>query len=108
MRFRNVFLFSSIILMLALIVICYPQIYYFKDKVYYKSFYVYYDEKIPPEVFPILDQVEEKLKKSSLYDQNVNFKIFLRSDVNNYNILPYQFNNNVAGWVIAFIKNVFL
>lgn len=108
MRFRNIFLFSSIILVLALIVICYPQIYYFKDKVHYKNFYVYYDEKIPQEVFPILDQVEERLKKSRLYDQNINFKIFLRNDVNNYNMLPYQFNNNVAGWVIAFIKNVFL
>lgn len=108
MKLRNIFLLFSAILVLALVVICYPQIYYFNDKVHYKSFYVYYDKKIPQEIFPILDQVEERLKKSQLYDQKVNFKIFLRSDVSNYNILPYQFNNNVAGWVIPFIKNVFL
>jgi hypothetical protein len=108
MKLRNIFLLFSTILVLALIVICYPQIYFFNDKVHYKNFYVYYDKKIPQEIFPILDQVEERLKKSQLYDQKVNFKIFLRSDVSNYNILPYQFNNNVAGWVIPFIKNVFV
>ncbi len=108
MKLRNIFLLFLIISVLALIVICYPQIYYFNDNVHYKNFYVYYDKKIPQEVFSILDQVEERLKKSSLYDQKVNFKIFLRSDASNYNILPYQFNNNVAGWVIPFIKNVFL
>ena len=36
-----------LILVLALIIICYPQIYFFNDKVHYKNFYVYYDKKIP-------------------------------------------------------------
>ena len=105
---KFVFYILSNFFVLALIIICYPQMYFFNDKVHYKNFYVYYDKKIPQEIFSILDQVETRLKKCQLYDQKVNFKIFLRSNVNNYNTFPYQFNNNAAGWAAPFIKNVFL
>ena len=62
MKLRNIFLMLSAILVLALIVICYPQIYLFNDKVHYKNFYVYYDKKIPQEIFPILESVLMDLK----------------------------------------------
>ena len=106
MKLQNIFLLFLAILVLALILICYPQIYFFNDKVHYKNFYVYYDKKIPQEIFPILDQVEERLKKSQLYDQTVNFKIFLRSDVSNYNIIMLLDGLYLSSKMYFYIKQI--
>jgi len=99
--------FSFLVFILA-IVILFPQIYYFNDKIKYKNFQVFYDQKIPNEIFPILDNVEQLIQKSECYDPDLNFKIFLRSDANKYNLLPFQFPEVGSGHAIPGIKNVFL
>lgn len=88
--------------------LCCPQLYYFNDKIKYKNFCVYYDKKLPIELYSVLDTVDELVRKSELYDPKLNFKIFLRSDANKYNRLPFQFPDSCSAWVIPVIKNVFL
>ena len=90
------------------LIVFYPQAYYFNDKIEYKNFKVYYDKKIPDQIYEILDTVDLLIQKSDFYDSKVNFKIFLRSDVDKYNALPFQFPAGCAAWVIPGIKNVFV
>lgn len=89
-------------------IIAYPQAYYFSDKIEYKNFQVYYDTKIPDSIYPILDEVDRLIKQSDYYDPHLRFKIFLRSDVNKYNLFPFQFPDLGSGQAIPLIKNVFL
>lgn len=93
---------------IAVLIICYPQYYYFNDKIEYKNFQVYYDKKIPDQIYAILDAVDEAIQKSDCYNPKLSFKIFLRSDANKYGILPFQFPDKGSGWAIPIIKNVFL
>lgn len=89
-------------------VICYPQIYYFNDKIEYKNFRVYCDIKMPDQIYPILDEVDRLIRQSDCYDPHLKFKIFLRSDVRKYNLFPGQFPDRGYGQAISLIKNVFL
>ncbi len=91
-----------------LLIICYPQAYYFSDKIVYKNFHVYYDKKIPDQIYVTLDTVDQLIRKSDLYDPNVQFKIFLRSNADKYNALPFQFPDVGSGCAISVIKNVFI
>ena len=91
-----------------LLIICYPQAYYFNDKIEYKNFQVYYDKKIPVQIYATLDAVDQAIQKSDCYNPKLNFKIFLRSDANKYDTLPLQFPDKGSGWAIPIIKNVFL
>jgi hypothetical protein len=45
-------------------IICYPQIYYFSDKIEYKNFRVYCDVKMPDQIYPILDDVDRLIRQS--------------------------------------------
>lgn len=92
----------------SFLVICYPQCYYFNDKIEYKNFQVYYDKKIPDQIYATLDAVDQAIRKSDCYNPKLNFKIFLRSDANKYNALPLQFPDKGIGQAICIIKNVFL
>lgn len=92
----------------ALLVICFPQAYYFDDHIEYKNFHVYYDKKIPDQIYPILDTVDDLIRKSDFYDPELKFNIFLRSDVQKYTTFPFQFPDDCTGWTIPLIKNVFL
>ncbi|MDR3647242.1 MAG: hypothetical protein P4L22_06900 [Candidatus Babeliales bacterium] len=98
-----IFLACAIVL-----IICYPQSYYFNDKIEYKNFQVYYDKKIPNQIYAILDTVDQLIIKSECYSPELKFKIFLRSDENKYNSLPFQFPDKGTGWAIPIINNVFL
>lgn len=89
-------------------IICFPQLYYFNDKIEYKNFRVYCDIKIPDQIYPILDEVDRLIRQSDCYDPHLKFKIFLRSDVNKYNLFPGQFPDGGFGQAIPLIKNVFL
>lgn len=93
---------------LSILIICFPQIYYFKDKIEYKNFQVYYDKKIPDQIYATLDAVEQSIQKSECYNPHLKFKIFLRSDANNYGILPLQFPDRGSGQAVPIIQNVFL
>lgn len=99
---------SVIFVCALLLIICYPQAYYFNDKIVYKNFHVYYDKKIPDQIYATLDTVDQLIRKSDFYDPNVQFKIFLRSDADNYNVLPFQFPDRGSGCAVSVIKNVFL
>lgn len=89
-------------------IISFPQVYYFNDKIEYKNFRVYCDIKIPDQIYPILDEVNRLIRQSDCYDPHLKFKIFLRSDVTKYNLLPGQFPNGGFGQTISLIKNVFI
>lgn len=90
------------------IIICFPQIYYFNDVVKYKNFCVYYDKKIPDQIYQILDSVEQLIQQSECYNSKLVLKIFLRSDSSKYNVFPWQFPEKCIGWTIPFINNIFL
>lgn len=99
-------LISLVFIFLA--IIAYPQAYYFNDKIAYKNFRVYCDIKISDQIYPILDEVERLIRQSECYDPTLRFNIFLRSDVNNYNLFPGQFPSGGYGQTISLIKNVFI
>ena len=107
-RFKKWCILLLSIVVLTAVIIAYPSIYYFKDKIEYKNFQVFYDQKIPNEIFPILDTVEQLIQASECYDPNLKFRIFLRSDPNKYNLFPFQFPEKGSGQTIPAIKNVFL
>jgi hypothetical protein len=88
--------------------IFYPQLYFFKDKIEYKNFQVYYDTKIPDSIYPILDEVDSLISQSECYDPHLKFKIFLRSDTDKYTLFPFQFSDRGSGQAIPLIKNIFL
>lgn len=103
-----VFIVFVALVCISTIIICYPQLYYFNDKIEYKNFQVYYDKKIPDQIYTILDTVDQSIQKSEVYDPKMKFKIFLRSDVDKYNTFPLQFPDVGSGWTIPVIKNVYL
>ena len=97
--------FFVALILAFLIVIANPQWYYFEDKLEYKNFLVYYDKSLPNETIAMLDQVEILIKKSPFYRPNLKFKIFLRSDVNKYNLLPFQFSELGYGQTVQMLSN---
>src|SRR5579863_7599006 len=102
----SLIIIASIFVFVA--IICYPQAYYFNNKIEYKNFRVYCDVKISDQIYPILDKVDLLIRRSDCYDPHLKFKIFLRSDVNKYNLFPVQFPDRGFGRAIPLIKNVFL
>lgn len=102
----SLILIASIFVFIA--IIAYPQAYYFNDKIEYKNFRVYCDIKIPDQIYPILDEVDLLIRQSDCYDPHLKFNIFLRSDVNKYNLFPGQFPDGGFGQTISLIKNVFI
>ena len=112
MKMRSFLKRTSLILIASIFalitIISYPQAYYFNDKIEYKNFLVYCDIKIPDQIYPILDEVDRLIMQSDCYDPHLKFNIFLRSDVNKYNLFPGQFPNGGFGQTISLIKNVFI
>ncbi len=53
----------------------------------------------------MLDQVEILIKKSPFYRPNLKFKIFLRTDFNKYNLLPFQFSELGYGRCVQMLSN---
>lgn len=104
---RTSFIFVTSIIAFV-VVISYPQAYYFSDKIEYKNFRVYYDSKIPDQMYAVLDEVERLIRRSDCYDPHLKFNIFLRSDVSKYNLFPGQFPNGGYGQTISFTRNVFI
>lgn len=105
---KSIFITLIALICTSTVIICYPQLYYFDDKIEYKNFQVYYDKKIPDQIYAILDAVDQSIRKSDVYDPELKFKIFLRSDADRYNALPLQFPDDCIGWTIPVIKNVYL
>lgn len=106
MKKISLILIASIFAFITMIF--YPQAYYFNDKIEYKNFRLYSDTKIPDQIYSILDEVDLLIRQSDCYDPLLKFKIFLRSDVNKYNLFPFQFPDRASGQTIPLIKNVFL
>jgi hypothetical protein len=106
--FLRLFMILMGVICTSILIIFYPQHYYFDNKIEYKNFQVCYDKKIPNEIYNILDSVNQKIQKSNCYSSKIKFKIFLRSDSKKYNIFPLQFPARGSGWTIPIIKNIFL
>ncbi len=107
MKTKVLILLSSFVVLIVafLMAIANPQWYYFKDKLEYRNFLVYYDKILPDETIAILDQAEVLIKKSFFYRPNLKLKIFLRSDFNKYNLLPFQFRKLGYGWTVQYLSN---
>ncbi len=105
---KRISLILIVLIFTFIAIILYPQAYYFNDKIEYKNFRLYCDTKIPDQIYPILDEVDRLITQSECYDPHLKFKIFLRSDVNKYNLFPGQFPDGGFGQTISLIKNVFI
>ncbi|KTC73937.1 hypothetical protein Lbir_0993 [Legionella birminghamensis] len=108
---RKIARFVSAIIVLVLfaaIILYYPQLYYFDYNLKYKNFILYSDKRIPREADSLLDKVDLKIKRSPLYNQEATFKIFLRSNYNIHNIMPYQFAAQPFAITRPLIRNIFI
>ena len=99
-----IFIFAALILS-ALLLINNPQWYYFADKLDYKHFSLFYDKTISERAKPVLDQVETLIERSSFFEPNLKFKVFLRNDPSHYNSFPFQFADKGFGQSIQFLSN---
>lgn len=102
-RFLLTVLGSSFLYLFLLI---YPN-FLFGNKYEYKNFKVFSDEKISEEIAPILDQVQERISKSELYEEKDKFRIYL---CNKKWRFSFFVRNPKAGGVVNFLisPNVFI
>lgn len=101
--------FVVFFLALFAFLICFPELYWFEDKLSYKNYLVFYDKKIPNQIYSILDEVDKLVKKSDFYNPKVTLKIYLRSNEKNYNsFFPGLFPKEALGWIIPIVKNIYL
>lgn len=109
---KNIFKFSVIIVLsiiaFILIIFCYPQLYFFDYNVKYNKFKVFSDKPISQEARLTFKKVDELIKKSEIYDPNLTFKIFLRSDCSIHNTLPWQFSERGYAITRPIIQNIFI
>lgn len=99
----------SFLLIFAYFIISYPELYWFSHRLNYKSYSIFYDKEIPKSIFTILDEVDQLIKKSDLYDPKITIKIYVRSDEHKYNsLLPYQFPKHGLGWKLPINNNIFI
>ncbi|MCA9507703.1 MAG: hypothetical protein KC505_04690 [Myxococcales bacterium] len=104
-KIASIFFAFVVLISSFLLIINYPQWYYFEDNLEYKQFRIFYDKPISKNAVQVLDRVEELIKQSSFFEPNLKFKIFLRNDPKKYNIFPFQFNDKGFGQTIQFVSN---
>lgn len=80
---------------------------YFPRCLKYKNFYVYSDDPLPESARSVLDEVENRIQESPLYNPNLKFKIFVRQNPNSYSWIPLQFTQGY-GQTVSIIENVFI
>lgn len=102
------FLIAILSITLIVILICFPQLYYFDNKLVYKNFTIYSNIPFPSNTPLILDNVEKLIQKSEIYDSDLHFKIFLRSDYNIHRLLPWQFSDSAYAITRPLIRNIFI
>jgi hypothetical protein len=95
------------------VVILYPQFYCCKNQFQLGQYKIYFcgnDESNNNRaaITTVINRVDKLLRKSELFDHNLHFKIFIRS--NNYSCinLPWQFNEKAYGQTIPLFYNIFI
>jgi hypothetical protein len=69
-----------------LLTICFPQ-YLFAHNVAYKNFKVYSREPLDENIYKVLDDAQARLSKSSIYDGEINRRVFLTNGFGMYAFL---------------------
>ena len=85
MRYKG-FYFIIILAVIFIIFILFPSLSLYRNHISYKQFNIYSDIEINDNIYGILDDIEEMLMTSEIYDKSLNFKIFISSDFKPYSI----------------------
>ncbi len=105
---RNKGFYLIIILAVIFIVfILFPNISFYRNKINYKQFNIYSDIEISDNIYSILDDVEKMLMASEIYDNSLNFKIFISSHFSPYSIFCPTLKDAFAA-TYPIINNIFI
>ena len=103
----NGFYIIIILAAIFIIFIIFPNLSFYRHHVNYKQFNIYSDTKINETIYKILDTVEEKLKKSEIYADDLNYRIFISSDFKPYSIFCPSLKDAFAA-TYPIINNIFV
>jgi len=106
MRYKG-FYIIIILAVIFIIFIIFPNLSFYRHQVNYKQFNIYSDTKINETIYKILDTVEEKLKKSEIYADDLNYRIFISSDFKPYSIFCPSLKDAFAA-TYPIINNIFV
>lgn len=101
--------FYIIIILAAIFIIfiIFPNLSLYRHHVSYKQFNVYANTKINDTIYRILDDVEEKLKASEIYNDDLSYKIFISSGFKPYSIFCPSLKDAFAA-TYPIINNIFI
>jgi len=106
MRYKG-FYIIIILAVIFIIFIIFPNLSFYRHQVNYKQFNIYSDTMINETIYKILDTVEEKLKKSEIYADDLNYRIFISSDFKPYSIFCPSLKDAFAA-TYPIINNIFI
>ena len=106
MRYKG-FYIIIILAVIFIIFIIFPNLSFYRHQVNYKQFNIYSDTMINETIYKILDTVEEKLKKSEIYADDLNYRIFISSDFKPYSIFCPSLKDAFAA-TYPIINNIFV
>jgi hypothetical protein len=86
--------------------ICFPQ-YLFAHEVSYQKFQVYSRQPFDERIYKVLDDAEARLSKSSIYDREINRRVFLTNSHGMYLFLSNKAFRSFANSV-PFINNILI
>jgi hypothetical protein len=105
---KKIFISLFIIVSVGFFVILNPAL-YFSNCFAYKNFRVYSGFQLPKDATRVvLDEVQEMIETSQLYDPDVKIKIFVRDNFKSHSWMPWQFNAVAYGQVIPLAENIFI
>ncbi|MDP8203217.1 MAG: hypothetical protein P9L95_01645 [Candidatus Tenebribacter mawsonii] len=106
MRYKG-FYFIIILAVIFITVVFSPNISFYRNHINHKQFKIYSDIKIDDNIYKILDDVEEKLVASEIYNSTLNYKIFISSDFKPYSIFCPSLKDAFAA-TYPIINNIFI
>ncbi len=106
MRYKGFYLII-IIAVIFIIFIIFPNLSFYRHQVNYEQFNIYSDTEINEAIYKILDSVEEKLKTSEIYADDLNYRIFISSDFKPYSIFCPSLKDAFAA-TYPIINNIFI
>ena len=80
---------------------------FYRYNINYKQFKIYADIEINEAIYEILDEVDKHLKTSEIYENDLDFKIFISSGFKPYSIFSPSYKNAFAV-TYPIIKNIFI
>ncbi|MCK5051866.1 MAG: hypothetical protein KAS53_09095 [Candidatus Cloacimonetes bacterium] len=106
MRYKGFYLII-ILAAIFIIFIIFPNLSFYRHYVNYKQFNIYSDIEIHEAIYNILDNVEEKLKTSEIYTDDLSYKIFISSGFKPYSIFCPSLKDAFAA-TYPIINNIFI